>query len=58
VGANAATAGVAETIVIDIPDGMEFAAGTGIGITVQGFGATGTAAAVGYAKVSITGYEY
>jgi hypothetical protein len=58
VGANSVTAGTAETIVIDIPDGMEFAAGTGLGITVQGFGATGTAAAVGYAKVSMTGYEY
>ncbi len=58
VGANAATAGVAETIVINIPDGMEFAAGTGLGITVQGFGATGSAAAVGYAKISMSGYEY
>jgi hypothetical protein len=58
VGTTAATAGVSSTEVIDIPDGMEFAAGTGIGITVLGIGATGTAAAVGYAKVQILGYEY
>ena len=58
VGASAATAGVAQTIVLDIPDGLEFAAGTGIGISVLGQGATGTAAAVGYAKVTILGYEY
>ena len=58
VGAGAATAGVSQTAIYDIPGGMEFAAGTGIGITVQGIGATGTAAAVGYAKVSIEGYEY
>ena len=58
VGANAATAGVAETIVIDLPDGIEFAAGSGIGASVQGFNATGTAAATGYALVSLGGYEY
>lgn len=58
VGANAVAAGVAETIVIDIPDGLEFAAGTGIGITVLGVGATGTAAITGYAKISVSGYEY
>ena len=58
VGAGAATAGVAQTIVINIPDGMEFAAGTGIGITVQGVNATGVAAAAGYAKVSVSGFEY
>jgi len=58
VGAGAATAGVTETVQIDIPDGMEFAAGTGIGITVLGVGATGTAAITGYAKVSVGGYEY
>ena len=58
VGANAATAGVTETITIDFPDGLEFAAGTGIGIGVTGIGATGTAAAVGYAQIALTGFEY
>lgn len=38
-------------------DGWEFAAATGIGISVQGFAAV-TATAVGYITVSVTGYEY
>jgi hypothetical protein len=58
VGTSAATAGVTTTTVIDVPDGIEFAAGTGIGISVLGLGATGTATAVGYAKISVSGYEY
>jgi hypothetical protein len=58
VGGNAVAAGVSETISIDIPDGLEFNAGTGIGITVLGVGATGTASITGYAKISIQGYEY
>ena len=57
-GATAATAGNTTTTEHTFPDGLEFAAGTGIGITVQGFGATGTAAAVGYAQVALYGYEY
>ena len=40
-----------------ITDGWEFAAATGIGISVQGFTAV-TATAVGYIIVSMTGYEY
>ena len=40
-----------------LSDGWEFAAGTGIGISVQGFAAV-TATAVGYVLVSVTGYEY
>jgi len=58
IGAASATAGISQAMVIEIPDGLEFAGGTGIGITIQGIGATGTAAAVGYGKVSISGYEY
>jgi len=58
IGAGAATAGVAETVCIPIPDGLEFAAGTGIGVSMQGFGATGTAAAVGYGMIALKGYEY
>jgi hypothetical protein len=56
--ATAAVAGGAQTIVIPFPDGMEFAAGTGIGITVLGQSATGTAVASGFVKVTVTGYEY
>jgi hypothetical protein len=52
------TAGETASYSIPIPDGMEFAAGTGIGVSMQGFNATGTAAAVGYGQISITGYEY
>ena len=40
-----------------LTEGVEFAAGTGIGISVQGFAAV-TATAVGYVLVSVTGYEY
>ena len=40
-----------------LADGWEFAAGTGVGISVQGFAAV-TATAVGYMIVSITGFEY
>ena len=40
-----------------VSDGWEFAAGTGVGISVQGFAAV-TATAVGYMIVSLTGYEY
>lgn len=58
VGASSATAGNTNTVEMQIPDGLEFAAGTGIGISVLGVGATGTASAVGYSKVTIYGYEY
>lgn len=58
VGGLNTTAGVTQTVCLSFPDGIEFAAGTGIGVSIQGFGATGTAAAVGYGQISITGYEY
>ena len=58
VGGPAAVAGTTQTLDVEITDGMEFAAGTGLGLTVLGVGATGTAAIVGYAKISMTGYEY
>jgi hypothetical protein len=51
-------AGDSETVEIEIPDGMEFPAGTGIGITVLGLNAAGTATATNFAKVSVAGYEY
>jgi hypothetical protein len=53
-----ATAGSSQTESIPIPEGMEFAAGTGIGITIVGLGVTGAVAIAGYAQVSIKGYEY
>ena len=40
-----------------LDEGWEFAAGVGVGISVQGFAAV-TPTAVGYVLVSITGYEY
>ena len=52
-----ATANSADTEDASITEGMEFAAATGIGISVQGFSAA-TATAVGYMFVSVSGYEY
>lgn len=54
---NPATANAADTEEALLDEGWEFAAGTGIGISVQGFAAV-TATAVGYVLVSVTGYEY
>lgn len=58
VGSSApATANATDTEEATLGDGWEFPAGTGVGISVQGF--TGvTATAVGYMIVSITGFEY
>jgi hypothetical protein len=58
VGGTAAVAGVAETVSVAIPDGLEFAAGTGIGVSQIGLSTTQTAAAVGYGQIAIVGYEY
>lgn len=52
-----ATANAADTEDATFPDGLEFAAGTGLGISVQGFAAV-TATAVGYVVCSVSGYEY
>lgn len=52
-----ATANSAASEDASIAEGKEFAAGTGIGISVQGFSAA-TATAVGYMFVSVSGYEY
>jgi hypothetical protein len=56
--ATAAIAGGSQTVTISFPDGMEFAAGTGMGISVLGQSAVGAAAAAGFVKVTLTGYEY
>jgi hypothetical protein len=58
VGGPSATAGVAQTVDIAIPDGMEFAAGTGVGVSMIGLSATQVAAAVGYGQIVINGFEY
>lgn len=51
------TANAVDTKEVEIPDGLEFAAGTGIGFSVQGFAAV-AAAASGFVIVSVTGFEY
>lgn len=57
-GTPAAVAGAGNTYCFSIPEGMEFAAGTGIGISLQGLSSTQVAAAVGYGHIGIHGYEY
>lgn len=57
-GASAATAGISQSLGVDFDEGLEFAAGTGIGLSMIGYGATGTATAVGYGMCSLYGYEY
>ena len=57
---GAGTSGAANSVGIEeatLEEGWEFAAATGVGISVQGFAAA-TATAVGYVLVSVTGYEY
>jgi hypothetical protein len=58
VGGPAAVAGVTQTAEISFPNGMEFAAGTGLGISVVGLSATQVATAVGYAQAALTSTEY
>lgn len=53
------TAGAMNTVVMDYPEGLEFAAGTGIAVGVIGAGAVPTTGTVtGYVQISIEGYEY
>lgn len=53
------TAGNAMTYTFPFPDGLEFAAGTGIAVGVIGEGAVPTTATiVGYVMIAIHGYEY
>ena len=59
IGGQNTTAGTSQTVSIPIPDGMEFPAGTGIGVSMQGFNTTGAAANnVGYGMIAIKGFEY
>lgn len=54
----APVAGKKNTVHLTFPDGMEFAAGTGIGISQVGLNTVGAAAAVGYGQITLHGYEY
>lgn len=58
IGGPAAVAGVSQTYDFSIPGGLEFPAGAGVGISMQGLSATQVAAAVGYGQITIQGYEY
>ena len=58
IGGPSVTAGTSNSETFDIPDGMEFAAGTGIGASMVGLSAVQVAAAVGYASITFQGYEY
>ena len=53
----AEVAGQVVTVEVPIPDGLEFAAGTGIGLSVIGYVGT-TATAVGSIRATLLGYEY
>lgn len=55
---SAPVAGKKNTISIPFPDGLEFAAGTGIGASMVGLNTVGVATAVGYGRIVINGYEY
>lgn len=58
-GDGTSTAGHVTTVTYPFPDGLEFAAGTGIAVGMQGFGAVPTTGTiVGYGKIEIYGYEY
>lgn len=57
-GTGVSVAGKKNTIVLPLFDGIEFAAGTGIGISQVGLSPVGAAAVAGYGRISITGYEY
>lgn len=58
VGSLAAVAGVTNTLDIPFPDGLEFAAGTGIAVGMLGLNTLGAAAAAGFGTITIYGYEY
>lgn len=57
-GTGVSVAGKKNTIILPLPDGIEFAAGTGIGISQVGLSPVGAAAVAGYGRISLTGYEY
>lgn len=58
IGSSAAVAGVTTTLNIPFPDGLEFAAGTGIAVGMLGLSTVGAALASGFGTITIYGYEY
>ena len=58
VGGPAAVAGVAQTVALPLPDGLDLAAGAGLGVSMVGLSATQVAAAAGYGHVALHGFEY
>lgn len=58
IGSAAAVAGITTTEVIPIPDGLEFAAGTGIAVGMMGINTVGAALAAGFGTITINGFEY
>jgi hypothetical protein len=54
----APVAGKVNTVHLTFPDGIEFPAAAGIGISMVGLNTVGTAAVVGYGRITIHGYEY
>lgn len=58
IGSAAAVAGVTTTLDIPFPDGLEFAAGTGIAVGMLGISTVGAALASGFGTITIYGYEY
>lgn len=58
IGGPAVVAGDTEVLSIAFPDGLEFPAGTGIGVSMFGLSAIQAAAVAGYGHIVIYGYEY
>lgn len=58
IGSAAAVAGITTVRELTYPDGIEFAAGTGIAVGMVGINTVGAAAASGFGMITITGYEY
>ena len=54
----APVAGKKNTVHLTFSDGIEFAAGTGIGVSQVGLNTVGAAAVVGYGQITLCGYEY
>lgn len=54
----APVAGKFFTVQLAFPDGLEFPAAAGIGLSMVGINTVGTAAVVGYGIASMQGYEY
>lgn len=58
IGGPAAAAGVATVLDIGFPEGTDFPAAGGIGVSMVGLSATQAAAAVGYGQIAIYGYYF